>query len=255
MRFDDDIRWAEMAVSRDGVDLLLTLADGARGAASRLVRGSRRDAAALAAVRSTRKSARRRRPSSACVNGSEDDDVLIGTDGFSDTLSGGAGNDVLDGGTGKDTYVFRRGDGSDQITEIPVGAAIRRRASSCSPIFSHGKRTSASARCSSTSVAATRSLHRIRPPRSAFQRRSSTAWSSPAANRSPMARCCRGLRVLRHGRRRGLHRHRRKRFHGRRGRRRYPRGPGRRRSPRGRRRVGCLLLQRGRRARSHLRLE
>lgn len=48
--------------------------------------------------------------------GGADDDNLSGGDG-ADTLHGGAGTDVLDGGIGNDTYLFKRGDGADSISE------------------------------------------------------------------------------------------------------------------------------------------
>ncbi len=56
------------------------------------------------------------------LDGGEGDDFLIGGGG-ADSLTGGAGNDTLDGGAGKDVYVFNRGDGVDTITEIPSGPA------------------------------------------------------------------------------------------------------------------------------------
>jgi hypothetical protein len=46
--------------------------------------------------------------------GRSGDDVLNGGDG-NDTLDGGLGNDTLKGGAGDDLFVFRMGDGKDQI--------------------------------------------------------------------------------------------------------------------------------------------
>src|SRR5689334_13480593 len=43
--------------------------------------------------------------------------------GGNDELTGGAGNDVLQGGAGADTYVFRRGDGQDSITDDAADGA------------------------------------------------------------------------------------------------------------------------------------
>ena len=60
------------------------------------------------------------------IYGNGGDDLLLGGAG-DDYLDGGAGNDVLDGGTGKDslyggtgndTYILRKGDGVDTITDI-----------------------------------------------------------------------------------------------------------------------------------------
>ncbi|EOR05688.1 calcium-binding protein [Acinetobacter genomosp. 15BJ] len=49
--------------------------------------------------------------------GGDGDDFLIGNDG-NDLLDGGSGNDILDGGTGKNTYIFNRGYGRDEIYSI-----------------------------------------------------------------------------------------------------------------------------------------
>ncbi|CAH1208159.1 hypothetical protein PAECIP111893_02849 [Paenibacillus plantiphilus] len=59
------------------------------------------------------------------LNGDAGDDKLyggVGADSLrggagSDLLDGGAGNDSLEGSAGNDTYLFRRGDGQDTITE------------------------------------------------------------------------------------------------------------------------------------------
>ena len=48
--------------------------------------------------------------------GNDAANTLIGGDG-DDTLSGAGGSDVLSGGIGNDTYILRRGDSSDTITE------------------------------------------------------------------------------------------------------------------------------------------
>ncbi|MEX0958666.1 MAG: calcium-binding protein [Burkholderiales bacterium] len=52
------------------------------------------------------------------LDGGAGNDTLYGNGG-DDVLIGGAGNDVLHGGTGKDTYIFNRGDGSDTIIDEP----------------------------------------------------------------------------------------------------------------------------------------
>ncbi len=44
------------------------------------------------------------------------DDRITGFDA-SDTLAGGAGNDLLSGGDSSDTYIFSRGDGQDRIND------------------------------------------------------------------------------------------------------------------------------------------
>jgi Ca2+-binding RTX toxin-like protein len=57
--------------------------------------------------------------------GENDNDFLDGGDGNDqlsggagdDTLNGGAGNDLIDGGIGNDLYLFKRGDGSDVISD------------------------------------------------------------------------------------------------------------------------------------------
>src|SRR5262249_34482185 len=55
------------------------------------------------------------------LTGSAGDDILDGT-ASDDTLIGGTGNDTLNGGAGNDTYVFNAGDGSDVINETGWGA-------------------------------------------------------------------------------------------------------------------------------------
>ena len=123
VRFADDIHWGELVVSRDGVDLLLTLADGS---AQGRIEGWYADPAAMPQLQlrfdsDPEVSAETLTELGLQVNGTEGDDVLTGADNFGDVLYGGTGNDILDGGTGKDTYVFHRGDGTDQIVEIPAG--------------------------------------------------------------------------------------------------------------------------------------
>jgi Ca2+-binding RTX toxin-like protein len=124
VRFDEDIHWEEVVVSRDGIDLVLALADGS---AQGRVEGWYADPAAMPQL-SLQFSADPEVSAEALtelglrLNGTDGDDVLTGTDSFGDVIYGGPGNDVLDGGAGKDTYVFLRGDGVDQVTEIPAGA-------------------------------------------------------------------------------------------------------------------------------------
>lgn len=51
------------------------------------------------------------------LDGGRGNDVLIGRGG-SDRLRGGQGNDVLDGGSGSDRFVFRNGDGVNEIRDF-----------------------------------------------------------------------------------------------------------------------------------------
>lgn len=53
--------------------------------------------------------------------GGEGDDVIAGGLG-NDLIEGGTGNDMLAGGDGSDTYVYGKGDGSDEIVETAAGS-------------------------------------------------------------------------------------------------------------------------------------
>jgi Ca2+-binding RTX toxin-like protein len=63
--------------------------------------------------------------------GNDTDDILSGLDGQdqlwgangNDTLSGGAGDDTLEGGRGSDTYLYRRGDGHDELSDGDNGGS------------------------------------------------------------------------------------------------------------------------------------
>jgi Ca2+-binding RTX toxin-like protein len=55
------------------------------------------------------------------LSGGPDHDLLLGGSG-EDELTGGLGDDALVGGAGKDTYAFNRGDGVDVITDAAAGA-------------------------------------------------------------------------------------------------------------------------------------
>lgn len=55
------------------------------------------------------------------LDGGAGNDELLGEEG-TDILIGGAGNDTLVGGPGKDIYIFNKGDGADDIVDIPAGA-------------------------------------------------------------------------------------------------------------------------------------
>ena len=48
------------------------------------------------------------------IRDNEGDDVIEGTD-WKDEFDGGTGNDTLHGGSGSDKYIFRKGDGNDEI--------------------------------------------------------------------------------------------------------------------------------------------
>ena len=48
------------------------------------------------------------------IDGGAGNDTITGNSG-NDTIIGGAGNDILAGGAGADTYIYRKGDGSDKI--------------------------------------------------------------------------------------------------------------------------------------------
>ncbi|MBE9061112.1 calcium-binding protein [cf. Phormidesmis sp. LEGE 11477] len=58
------------------------------------------------------------------VNSTEGDDHLVGYSwtGHDDTLDGGAGYDLLEGGFGDDTYIFKAGYGKDTIQEASYGS-------------------------------------------------------------------------------------------------------------------------------------
>ncbi|RWQ27328.1 MAG: hypothetical protein EOS21_33185, partial [Mesorhizobium sp.] len=51
------------------------------------------------------------------IYGGAGNDVLAGVAG-NDTLVGGVGNDYINGGDGSDRFVFRRGDGSDEVVDF-----------------------------------------------------------------------------------------------------------------------------------------
>jgi Ca2+-binding RTX toxin-like protein len=122
--FDPDIRSDEVSVSRDGADLLVTV-DG--GGAQGRIAGWYDDPHLMPSLRLKFSSdpdigAAALTEMGLAMVGSDREDFIAGLDGFDDMLSGGAGSDSLDGGTGKDTYVFNRGDGIDTITDAPSDA-------------------------------------------------------------------------------------------------------------------------------------
>lgn len=56
------------------------------------------------------------------VIGSNHDDRLVGNAGRN-ALTGGRGNDILEGGGERDAFIFRSGDGKDEIRDFSLGAA------------------------------------------------------------------------------------------------------------------------------------
>jgi Ca2+-binding RTX toxin-like protein len=122
--FDSSISSGDIAVTRDGLDLLITLSDGS---AQGRIRDWYADAAAMPSTSLKFASGEEFDAATLTgmglgVTGTVSADTLVGLDGFGDVLSGGPGNDTLDGGGGKDTYIFNRGDGVDTIAEAPAGA-------------------------------------------------------------------------------------------------------------------------------------
>jgi Ca2+-binding RTX toxin-like protein len=123
--FGDGIRASELTISRDGTDLLLSLADGSVGRiagwyadpgnlpqlALQFELDPTLDSAAITAA-------------GLVARGTDGSDTLAGLDGFADTLAGGPGDDTLAGGTGADTYRFNRGDGVDTVTDPDAQSSV-----------------------------------------------------------------------------------------------------------------------------------
>ncbi|MGH9255858.1 MAG: calcium-binding protein, partial [Vicinamibacterales bacterium] len=143
--FEDFILSSDVAISRDGVDLLLTNSDGSQGR----IPGWYADPANMPTTTlrfpfdpfTPEISAQTVTDTGLVVIGTDNAvDFLQGLDGFNDTLIGlggddvllgGAGDDTLQGdmgqdtlvgGAGKDTYLFNSGDGVDAISDVPAGA-------------------------------------------------------------------------------------------------------------------------------------
>ena len=124
IRFGEGILEADISVSRWGSSLVFSINDSddrievlswQYGDAYRVERiefadGTTWDAAAIEArIVPTR------------VVGSAGDDYLVGY-GESNVFVGGAGNDVLEGNEGDDTYVYAPGDGNDTILDVDFAA-------------------------------------------------------------------------------------------------------------------------------------
>ena len=56
------------------------------------------------------------------LNGSDNDDIIIGYSDQDNVLIGGKGDDILAGESGDDTYIFNLGDGKDQIYDYNGGS-------------------------------------------------------------------------------------------------------------------------------------
>jgi Ca2+-binding RTX toxin-like protein len=125
LRFDATVDRADVTFTRDGADLVITVAGssdsvrieqqfGSTGYAAverfefdgGLVLTKAEVALLVLAAQST-----------------PGDDIIVGTDG-ADVIAGGAGNDVLRGGDGADTYYFGAGFGTDVIDENVGNVAI-----------------------------------------------------------------------------------------------------------------------------------
>ena len=57
------------------------------------------------------------------LTGTTGDDVMNGAQG-DDRLDAGPGNDLLTGASGSDVFVFRDGDGDDEITDFETGSDV-----------------------------------------------------------------------------------------------------------------------------------
>jgi Ca2+-binding RTX toxin-like protein len=140
--FEPGIEVADVAITREGVDLVLRLNDFS---ASGRIEGWFADPAnvpdiGLRFADGASISAPQVTEIALTQQGSPFDDVLQSIDSFPNRLHGMGGNDVLhgadgedllegsegddhlDGGAGKDTYVFNQGDGIDTIADGPSGA-------------------------------------------------------------------------------------------------------------------------------------
>jgi Ca2+-binding RTX toxin-like protein len=123
IRFDAGIGAADIALSRNGSDLVfaitgsddrITVRNWGAGDPYRIEQvafadGTVWDAGTLAAMWTA-----------IPLTGTDGDDILTGDDA-PNTFDGGAGNDILRGSYGSDTYLFERGDGQDSIEEGGYG--------------------------------------------------------------------------------------------------------------------------------------
>lgn len=124
IKFDKGISINDLNFSRQGENILITLADGS----TRLTIGNifKDDKTANAEIDNDKLieffdfadgstlSWKDILENYLRMNGTDDNDVLLGSVG-NDVLHGGKGDDVLSGGKGNDTYLFNIGDGHDTI--------------------------------------------------------------------------------------------------------------------------------------------
>lgn len=115
--FENSVRSYEVAITRDGIDLLLTLGDS-----HGRIDGWYADPASMPNTRlqflfDPDIDAEALTEAALTVYGTEGDDTIEGVDGFADNLSGGNGNDTLVGKSGND--ILRGGGGDDVLVGGP----------------------------------------------------------------------------------------------------------------------------------------
>ncbi|MFS2036833.1 calcium-binding protein [Polaromonas sp. CT11-55] len=118
IRFDETVAVSDVRVSREGLNLYLSM----DGSTDRIEIGNwfGEGADTVEQVEFadgtiwSKADLEARLPTA--ITGTEGDDQLIGSGAF-ETLEGLSGNDVLSGGAGNDVYLFKRGDGQDIIND------------------------------------------------------------------------------------------------------------------------------------------
>ncbi len=124
--FDVGIRASEVAISRDGADLLLTLNNGPTQARVQGWYGANGVTPPTRAIFyfDDELDAATLTETGLALHGTDGDDVLVGLDGYSnklygewgdDVLEGGSGDDLLQGGYGADAFVLEAGGGHDVV--------------------------------------------------------------------------------------------------------------------------------------------
>lgn len=121
IQFQDAIRYDEVKISRDDLDLIVAVGDSHARIARWYSDPASLPAMTLRFQLDPEVDAQALTEAGLAVSGSDGDDHILGLDAFADRLQGGPGNDTLDGGGGRDVYVFSYGDGLDVITESPAG--------------------------------------------------------------------------------------------------------------------------------------